>query len=300
MIRSTLPGILALSTLAAHSQTPLQQQIAKLATQARGTVSVACSLPQTTLSCDLNARYQAPMQSTFKLPVGLTVLRAVEEGRLTLDQQVRFLPSDVYPGTYSPLQDMYPKADVNIPLRQLLELSVGSSDNTATDILLRLLGGPGSVQSYLNALGLSGLQVRDTERSLHDDEERQYRNFGEPIAFVKLLRMLADHSPLNVEHTNYLLGIMIQSHSGPKRIRGLLPEGTVVAHKTGTSGYEHGVAAATNDVGLITLPNGQQLALAVLVTDAHADETAVEQTIATIAKLCYDAGLKAVQQKRPL
>jgi beta-lactamase class A len=105
--------------------------------------------------------------------------------------------------------------------------------------------------------------------------------------------MLAETSPLNVEDTRYLLAIMTASPSAPKRMRGSLPAGTIVAHKTGTSGYENGMAAATNDVGLITLPDGRRLALAILVTDAHADEAAVEHTVASIARACYDAALVA-------
>jgi beta-lactamase class A len=276
-----------------HSQTLLQQQIATLAEEAKGIVSVSCSLPGTNLNCDLNAHGHQPMQSAFKLPLGLAVLHAVEQGQLSLDQQVRFLPSDMYKDTFSPLQDMYPNANVDVPLHQLLELSVGRSDNTATDILLRLMGGTKPVQSYLDTVGLQGIQIRDSERSLHDDERRQYRNFAEPAAFVKLLRLLADASPLNAEHTQYLLDIMRTSPSGPKRLKGLLPAGTIVAHKTGTSGYENGMAAATNDVGLITLPDGRRLALAILVTDAHADEAAVEHTIASIARACYYAALIA-------
>jgi hypothetical protein len=77
---------------------------------------------------------------------------------------------------------------------------------------------------------------------------------------------------------------MTASPSGPKRLRGLLPEGTSVAHKAGTSGYENRMAAATNDVGLVTLPDGRRLALAVLVTDAHANQTSVEHAMAAITR----------------
>ena len=283
---------IALVTSIAHAQPALQDQVAHLAKEVQGTVGVACSLPGTKLDCDLNPHGHQPMQSAFKLPLGVAVLHEVELGRLSLDQQVRFLPSDIYKGTYSPLQDMYPNAGVDVPLRQLVELSVGRSDNTATDILLRLLGGPAVLQKYLDSLDLHGFHVQDSERSLHDNERRQYRNYAEPAAFVQLLRMLADNSPLNHEHTQYLLGIMTASPSGPKRLRGILPEGTQVAHKTGTSGYENGMAAATNDVGLIQLPDGRRLAIAVLVTDAKADETSVEHTIAAIARACYDAAVK--------
>ena len=79
--------------------------------------------------------------------------------------------------------------------------------------------------------------------------------------------------------------------SAPHRIKGLLPAGTVVTHKTGTSGLDHGFYPATNDVGLITLPNGQRLALAIFVTNAHADDTTDEAVIARIAKVIYDAAI---------
>lgn len=291
MLCRFLVASLTLALPGASAQTPLQQQVAHLAGEAQGKVSVACSLPGTTLDCGLNPHFHAPMQSTFKLPLAVAVLHAVEEGKLSLDQQIRFLPSDLYQGTYSPLQDAYPNANVDVPLHRLLELSAGRSDNTATDILLRLLGGPAPVQRYLNTLGLGAMEIRDSERSLHDEEQRQYRNFADPVAFVKLLRMLADKCPLSPEHTTLLLHILTASPTGPGRLRGLLPPTAAVAHKTGTSGYEHGIAAATNDVGLITLPDGRQLALAVFITNAHADETAVEHTIAAIAEACYDAAI---------
>jgi beta-lactamase class A len=291
VIRHWLFAPLAFVAFQSFAQTSLQQQIAQLAKQAQGNVGVACSLPGTNLNCDLNPNQHQPMQSTFKLPLGMFVLHEVEQGKLSLNQPIRFLPSDIYPGTYSPLQDMYPKAGVDVPLKQLVELTVGRSDNVAADILLRITGGPPALQKYLESLGLKGFQVQDSERTLHDDERLQYRDYAEPAAFVRLLRRLADNSPLNPEHTKFILDIMTTSPSGPKRLRGLLPEYTVVAHKTGTSGYDQGIAAATNDVGLITLPDGRRLALAVLITDAHADEAAVEHTIAAIAKACYEAAV---------
>jgi beta-lactamase class A len=62
-----------------------------------------------------------------------------------------------------------------------------------------------------------------------------------------------------------------------------LPAGTVVAHKTGSSGTHDGVTAATNDIGLITLPDGRKLAVAVFVTDARADSATRDKVIAQIA-----------------
>ena len=286
-------SFLVLFTLTAPliAQTPLHQQLATIATDARGQVFVACSLPGVALDCNLNPHGHSPMQSTFKLPLAVAVLQQVERGKLTLDQPIRFLPSDRYPGTYSPLQDAHPEANVDVPLQYLLQLSVGESDNTATDILLRLIGGPQAVQESMNKLGLPAIHVRDSERGLHDDFQAQYRNDAEPAAMVALLRMLADHSPLSAEHTALLNRWMTESSTGPHRIKGLLPAGTLVAHKTGTSGEHNGLAPATNDVGLITLPNGQRLALAIFVTNAHADEATRDAVIARIAKTIYDSAL---------
>jgi beta-lactamase class A len=81
---------------------------------------------------------------------------------------------------------------------------------------------------------------------------------------------------------------MIESPTGQKRLKGLLPKGTVVAHKTGTSGTRDGVTAATNDVGIITLPNGRHLAVAIFVSDSPADEATRERVIAEIAKALWD------------
>ena len=68
----------------------------------------------------------------------------------------------------------------------------------------------------------------------------------------------------------------------------MLPDGTVVAHKTGTSQTVNGVTAATNDVGLVTLPNGQHLAIAVFVSDSTANDTIREEVIAKVARAAWD------------
>lgn len=75
---------------------------------------------------------------------------------------------------------------------------------------------------------------------------------------------------------------------GARRIKGLLPEGTPVAHKTGTSGTAHGLTRATNDVGVIQLARRRHLLLAVFVADSTASEPAREGAIARIARAAWD------------
>lgn len=81
---------------------------------------------------------------------------------------------------------------------------------------------------------------------------------------------------------------MEASSTGPNQIKGLLPAGTIVAHKTGRSGNNNGITAATNDAGIITLPNGKHLAIAVFITNSSVDLPARESVIARIAKAAYD------------
>ena len=284
--------LIALSAVSALAQGPLSRQIRAIAREAHGKVSVACSLPGSALNCDLNPNAHPPMQSVFKLPLAITVLHEVEQGKRSLDQPVRFLPQDrILPHVYSPLQDKYPDAQVDVPLRELVRLAVSLSDNVAADILLRLLGGPKTVDTYIADLRITGFHLQDSEAVLHREVSAQYRNWFEPAGAVQLLRRISDNSPLTPEHTTLLLGWMTPAVR-TKRLEADLPAGTRVAHKSGTSGVDNGLAHATNDIGLIPLPDGRRIAIAVFVTDSTADETTREQVIARVGKAAYNASLQ--------
>ncbi len=111
---------------------------------------------------------------------------------------------------------------------------------------------------------------------------------------MQLLRIICDRSPLTREHTDLLLSWMRLSVKST-RIQADLPKGAVVAHKAGTSDVDNGLAHATNDIGLILLPDGRQLAIAIFVTDSTADDTTRDRVIAKIARAAYDAALMSKQ-----
>jgi beta-lactamase class A len=290
-------------TVDALSQPALQEKVAAIAADAQGTVSVSCLLPGTVLTCDLNPHNHSPMQSVFKLPLVLTVLHLADAGKLlpeqqpgepisvTLNRKVRFLPEDRIPHAYSPLQKRYPEANVDVPLRKLIQLAAGKSDNAATETLLRIIGGPSVVQDYVHSLGITGFQLQDGEQGLHRDPKAQYSNWIEPADAVKLLERLSSDPPLSSAANDFLLQTLTGSTTGRKRLRAGLPRGTVLAHKTGTSGEHNGKAEATNDAGLITLPDGRRLAIAVFITDSHAKEKTRNRVIARIGRAAYDEAL---------
>jgi beta-lactamase class A len=284
--------IFILSAVYAPAQEFLRQQIRAIAIDAHGKVAVACSLPGSSLNCDLNPNAHPPMQSVFKLPLGLMVLHLVEQGTLSLDQPVQFRPQDrILPHVYSPLQDQYPDAGVDVPLHELLRLDVALSDNVAADILLRLVGGPKAVNSYIAELGIRGFHLRDSEADLHHEVSAQYRNWFAPAGAVQLLRRISDNSPLTQEHTDLLLAWMTPSDR-TNRLDGDLPSGVRVAHKSGTSDVTDGVAHATNDIGLIPLPDGPRIAIAVFVTDSTADQATREKVISRVGRAAYDTSIR--------
>ncbi len=207
-MRSVVSLLTLFLTGSALAQEPLQQ-IRAIAAEAHGKVSVACSLPGTPLSCDLDPTSHPPMQSVFKLPLALTVLHQVEQGKFSLDQQIPFTREDlILPKLYSPLQDKYPNAGVDVSLQTLLEMTVSLSDNTASEILLRLAGGPEVADGYIRSLGVQGFHLVDGERAMHRDPALQYRNWFEPRGAVQLLRLISDHSPLTARHNELLLSWM--------------------------------------------------------------------------------------------
>lgn len=266
----------------------LQKQIKEIASLAKGSVGVVATVFETGESVSLNSNEQFPMQSVYKLPIGMAVLRQVDEGKIKLEQLVRVEKNDfVRQGQYSPIRDKNPNG-VELSVKELLRFAVSESDGTASDVLLELVGAE-AVNRYLDEIGVKNIVVADSEKEIGRDWETQYRNWASPEGAVEMLRALFERrGGLSEQSQSLLLKFMIESPTGPKRLKGLLPKRTIVAHKTGTSGARNGITAATNDIGIITLPNGRHLAIAVFVSDSPADQETREEVIAKIAKAAWD------------
>ncbi len=263
----------------------LRQRIEQIASMSQGRVGVTATVLETGQSVTLNGEQRFPMQSVYKFPIAMAVLDQVDQGKLKLDQRVRIESSDIVPVSATLDQKSQGK---EFTLAELLKYMVSNSDNTACDVLLRLIGGPKVVAQYLQDLGMKDIVVANTEKELLRDKAVQYRNDTTPDATIILLRTFHEGRGLSTSSQALLQRLMTETPTGLKRIKGILPKGTVVVHKTGTSGTVDGVAAATNDVGLVTLPNGNHLAIAVFVSDAKSDIATREATIAKISRAVWD------------
>jgi beta-lactamase class A len=266
----------------------LQNQLSQTASAAKGKVGVAATVLETGETVSLSPHDHFPMQSVYKLPIGMAVMKQFDTGKIKLDQKVRVTKGDfIGRAAHSPIRDQHPNG-VELRVDELMGWMLRESDGTASDVLMKLAGGPEAIQAYLSELGIKDMIILDTEKSLAQDHSLQFRNWTTPEAAVALLRALHERRGLSETAHDLLLKYMIESTPGARRLKGLLPAGTIIAHKTGTSGTDKGVTAATNDIGIIALPNGKHLAIAVFVSDSPADQTTREGVIANVAKAVWE------------
>jgi beta-lactamase class A len=194
----------------------------------------------------------------MKIAVAAAYLTEVDAGRRTLDDPVA--------GTSA---------------LKLMDAMITHSDNRATDLLMGTLGGPSAVDGWLRGHGLNGIRVDRTIAQLLNDRRdlRDVRDSSTPIAMLGLLRLIDSEGALTSRSRFLLRDMMRRCATGSNRIRGILPPGATVEHKTGTlTGY-------TGDVGFLTTPGGRRIAVAFFARGGS-NRPGV---IATAARAIYDA-----------
>jgi len=266
----------------------LLKKVDSLASGITGKIGFQVRLLETGQQLGYNQDKHFVMQSVFKFPIAVMLLDEVDHGRLSLAQQVFINKSSLHQ-TVSKLYEKYPEGNVSVPLREILQDMVVYSDNNACDIILGLLGGGHRLTVYLHKHGVKKINVQFNEAGMHADWKNQYANWCTPDAQIRLLTMVFEQSLLKKETNTLLRDLMRETYVAPKRIRYLLPKFTPVEHRSGTSSTNNkGLSAATNDVGIITLPNGKHLAIAIFLMDSFEDAEKRDAIIAQIAKAAFD------------
>lgn len=236
----------------------------------------------------INGNKHLPMQSVFKLHIAMATLDLVEKGKLKLDQKIKLTKENLLQNTWSPLREKYPNGNVDVPLSELITFTVSQSDNNGCDIILDLIGGTDVVQNYMNRINIKDFQIVANEQTMHKILDIQYQNYSSANSTNSVLKKLYTQQVLKKESKYFLIKILEETSTGPKRLKGELPKDIAVAHKTGTSFTENGKTPATNDVGVITLPNNEHIIVSILVSDSYEDDKTNEKIIADIAKASFD------------
>ena len=235
----------------------LETNLSSIANSSPGNIGIAAIDLRTGELVAVHGDEPFPMASTVKIAVAANYLAQVEFGRRSLDERIGGRTAS-----------------------QLMHAMITRSDNHATDLLIRNLGGPDKIQEWLEQRNVTGMRVdRNIAELLAARRDLwDVRDSSTPKAMVELLRRLDNGTLLRPWSRSYLVNLMGQCITGRNRMRAMLPAGTRVEHKTGTlSGY-------SSDVGFITLPDGRRLAVAFFARATNNRP----QTIAAAARAVYD------------
>ncbi len=296
----------------------LRRRIEDVVKRADGEVGVALRHLESGQRLELNAGIPFPMASTFKLPVLVEIMAQVKEGKFTLEDEVNVQKTDQHLG--SGMLSSLAAPGIKLTVRNLINLMMMISDNSATDILLAKVGAE-NVNKRLGGYGIEGILVaRSCQELIMDWMGVDYQKYGgltleqieaesrkmpeqgpearresrrkfildprdqsTPAAMSHLLEKIHKKEILDPESCDLILSIMLQCQTGEGRIRGGLPPGTPLAHKTGT------IAGTVNDTGVVTLPDGLGHVALTIFTKNFEDKTEdVEKILAAVARIVYD------------
>jgi beta-lactamase class A len=297
----------------------LERELERLSELSGGTMGIAAIHLESGTAVYQNPDDAFPMASTYKVPIAVKLMERVEAGEISLTDMIEIQPWDIAPlMSHSPTTSLLDDPGVIISLHNLLEVMLIHSDNSATDICLRRVGGGEAVTDLMTSYGIEGLRVDRTTIDLiadwlgitlppleeitaetldelyramsEDDLETAMAAFASdprdsstPRAMASLLVKIANHEILTPASCDRILDIMRRCETGIDRLKGLLPPGTEVAHKTGTIG------GTTNDVGIITLPgDAGRVVVVAFVKDSTIEIPERERAIAEVARAVHD------------
>lgn len=242
---------------------------------------------------DVHGDRPFPTASVFKIPVLATAGAQLAQGRIRLDQRIAVEDADKRFGS-----GILPYFDAGLSptVHDLLTLMTIVSDNTATDMVLELLGGPATVERHMHELGLTSIALKLSCKALLDSlfppavrelpladmrawtTQHDYLRDGAAFSFgtdnnvssaadmTRLVCMLHEGRIVGGELKDTLMRMLLRQQFN-ERLPRFLPPGTPVAHKTGT------VAGFRNDSGMIRVGEHDHVAVTVF---AHWDDKAVK------------------------
>ena len=270
------------------SQQNLKRDITKIIQGKNALVAVSVMNSKGKTEVNINGNKKVPMLSVFKFHIALAVLDLVDRGILDLEQNIFVKKSELLENTWSPIRDKYPNGNVNIPLREIIEYTVSQSDNNGCDILLRLIGGVDTVQKFIESKGIKDFAIKYNEEEMNKNGKSIYSNYTTANASSRLLQKFYNGEIISESSRDFLFRIMYETSTGADRLISLLPPDVIVAHKTGTSGIVSGIQAATNDVGIIILPDDEYYTISVFVINSKENTSTNEKIIADISKTVWD------------
>jgi len=220
-----------------------------------------------------------PMCSTFKVLLAAAVLAKADAGQAALDRKLPYGQKDLL--EYAPLTRAR-AAEGALSLEDLCAASVQVSDNTAANLLLDAIGGPGAVTVFARSLGDPSTRLDRKEPELNDVPPGDPRDTTTPEAMARTLRELLAGSALSSASKARLQGWMATCTTGTHRLRAGFPPGWDVADKTG-SGFEK--SGTANDIAMVVPKGGRPMYVTAYLTGAKVDAQTRDAILAEVGRL---------------
>ncbi|OXI96817.1 MULTISPECIES: PEN family class A beta-lactamase, Bcc-type [Burkholderia] len=272
----------AAAAAAAAAVTPAAagQTLVELERSAGGRLGVCAIDIATGRRAEHRADERFPFCSTFKAMLSAAVLAQSVDRPALLQQRVTYTKADLV--NYSPVSGKH--VDDGMTVAALCEAAIQYSDNSAANLLMKLLGGPSAVTAYARTIGDDTFRLDRWETELNTALPGDLRDTTTPAAMAASMRVLMVGDALPAAQRAQLVAWMRGNKVGDKRIRAGVPAGWTVGDKTGTGDY-----GTTNDAGVVWTPSGAPIALAVYYTQARADARAKDDVIASAARIVVRA-----------
>lgn len=290
-----LAVVLTVTGVCAQTIESLRNAIEQIVRSKNAIVGVAISGANGDDTLSSNGTEHFPMQSVFKFPIALAMLSEIDKGRFSLDQKIDIKKNELLPGLWSPIREKYPDG-VTLTITEIIEYTVALSDNVGCDVLLKLLGKPQKVETYMLTNGFNDISIKINEETMQSNWDLQFQNWTTPLEANRILQVFYENkdNQLSQKSYDFVWETMKTTQTGKNKLKGQLPEGTIVAHKTGWSGQNKstGITAASNDIGIVFLPDGSYFVISIFITASKEDEETNEKIIADITKAAWEYFIK--------
>lgn len=264
----------------ADNQASARTPLAALETQSGDRLGVVAinTADGTTLSHRADERF--PFCSTFKvLAISAILARSTHED-LSLQQRIKYTPGDMV--SYSPITEQH-SAD-GMTIAELCAAALQYSDNTAANLLIKVLGGPAAVTAFARTIGDSTFRLDRWETALNSALPGDPRDTTTPAAMARSLQHLTLGDGLAPPQREQLQHWLRGNTTGAKRIRAGVPADWQVGDKTGSGDY-----GTTNDVAVLWPPGKAPIIVALYFTQREKEAKSRDDVLASATRIVVKA-----------
>ena len=265
---------LSTSVASADQDNSLIKTVKKVADDLEALVGFAAYDLESGQRWEYHADQRFAMSSTFKTLACAALLHRVDTGQANLARKVNVSESDLV--TYSPITETYADGEA-MTLSDLCEATLTTSDNTAANLVLRELGGPEAVTSFARHLGDDVTRLDRWETELNEALPGDNRDTTTPNAMVRNLQTLLLGDALSEPSREQLRDWLEGNQVADGLFRAAVPEGWVVADRTGAGGF-----GSRSITAVIWPPERQPIVVALYLTQTDAS---FEERNAAIAEI---------------